>query len=77
MQQGISIAESNDVYISWLNIQQTITPVDPEVRRQINDGVRLFRKKKVTTTDLLGLLDLLDLLDCWTYWRISFEPIPS
>lgn len=43
IQQGISIAESNDVYISWLNIQQTITPVDPEVRRQIND---ISRKKQ-------------------------------
>ena len=52
IQQGIPIAESNDVYISWLDIQQTITPVDTEVLLQINGESRIRQKNRRASRQL-------------------------
>jgi hypothetical protein len=55
IQQGIPIPGSNDVYISWLDIQKTITPVDTEVLLQIN-GVSTIRQKNRRASRQLGIL---------------------
>jgi hypothetical protein len=52
IQKGIPIAGSNDVYISWLNIQQTITPVDPEVLRQMNGESRRKQRNRRASRQL-------------------------
>ncbi len=46
VQPGIAIQDTDDVYVSWGNIQQTIIPTDPSVLQEITRGETLARKER-------------------------------
>jgi hypothetical protein len=46
IQPGTLIQNTDDVYISWNNIQQTITPADPSVLREITRNETLARNER-------------------------------
>ena len=52
IQPGTSIQNTDDVYICWGNIQQTITPTDPSVLREITRQQTLARKERRSLRNL-------------------------
>lgn len=49
VQPGVAIASSDDVFISWENIQLTTAPVDPAVLKEANSQETLARKLRRAT----------------------------
>ena len=46
VQPGIAIQDSDDVYVSWSNIQQTIAPTDPSMLQNITRQETQVRKER-------------------------------